>query len=218
MKKVLALLAIILIPIMAFAANEELDVSSFELWGVKPFTPQSGQYDVRIYNTYVPPEGSDISNHANEFLTDGSMIPLDLDDLPVGGNDSADGHVPLFSVVVSGTTGKNETVKLGIVVRPFMDIENKNAPVGTHFVASYTRQYGNDTKTGNLDGLTASQGDVAGKSWKEDGISIIEKSTASENLEYQLDVQVNRHRDQDKIISGTVYAMTIDVSLIVEVE
>lgn len=218
MKKVLALLAIILIPIMAFAANEELDVSRFELWGVKPFTPQPGKYVVRIYNTYEPPEGSDISNHANEFLTDGSVIPLDLDDLPDGGNDSADGHVPLFTVVVSGTTGINETVKLGIVVRPFMDIENNNNPVGTHFVASYTRQYGNDTKTGNLDGLTASQGDVAGKSWKENGISIIEKSTASENLEYQLDVQVNRHRDQDKIIPGTVYAMTIDVSLIVEVE
>lgn len=216
MKKVLALLVIILIPIMAFAANEELDVSRFELWGVKPFTPQPGKYVVRIYNTYEPPEGSDISNHANEFLTDGSVIPLDLDDLPAGGNDSADGHVPLFSVVVSGTTG-NETVKLGIVVRPFMDIENKNAPVGTHFVASYTRQHGDISETGSLDGLTAGQENVAGVSWKGDGIVIVEKSS-SENLEYQLDVRVNRHRSGDAIISGTVYAMTIDVSLIVEVE
>ena len=212
MKKVLALLAIILIPIMAFAANEELDVSSFELWGVKPFTPQSGQYDVRIYNTYVPPEGSDISNHANEFLTDGSMIPLDLEALPGGGN-NAD-HVDLFSVVVSGTTWTNETVKLRIIVRPFVNIEDNNKLVESHFKASYILNIGDTSKTGTLKTTTGDS--VAGSPLNGNDISVIKGSEAN-NFEYQLDVQLNRNQS-DSVPSGTVYAMTIDVSLIVEVE
>lgn len=212
MKKVLALLAIILIPIMAFAANEELDVSRFELWGVKPFTPQPGNYDVRIYNTYEPPEGSDISNHANEFLTDGSVIPLDLEALPGGGN-KAD-HVDLFSVVVSGTTGKNETVKLGIVVRPFVNIEDNNEFVESHFKASYILNIGDTSKAGTLKTTTGDR--VAGSPLNGNDISVI-KSSEANNFEYQLDVQLNRNQS-DSVPSGTVYAMTIDVSLIVEVE
>ena len=220
MKKVFLSL-FLLIPVLCFA--DPLSSGTIELWGVKPYNLEQGQYEVTIINTYTPPPGSSTENHQNEFLSDGSIIPIDLKKIPTGGNDSSEGHVDLFTVEVRGKgVPEGEEASLKITVRPFENIADPSDLVPTHFVGSYDYASTSGYTVENIvinGGVTGNK--IAGATWNESGFQTNRDNDSGQDAPvdyvYKAKVQFNR-LNSDEPSANAVYAMRIDVALVVETD
>lgn len=202
MKKVLALVILVMISLAIFAEGEQpvLAEGSLQLWGVKPFTTkEKGEYHVTIQNTYTPSADSNIENNSGVFLTDGKRIPISIDDIPY--KDSGKSAADLFKVVVEGVYGNSESASLKINFRPFVCVDNTFDPIQIQFHWFWNDR--NQTKTAK---------DAEGFC---EEFSIPE-GTANESFKYSLDFKAMLDGRYSENIGKANFAMLIDVYLIVE--
>lgn len=205
--------------ISSIVFSEPLATGQIDLVGIKPYSVSQGKYDVTIINTYTPPAGSTTDNHANQFLSNGSIIPIDLAALPTGGNNAEEGHVNLFSVTVRGNdVPVGESSRLEITLRPFENTDNPNDLVKTHFMGKY--EFSSSTgnfASGELNRITAS--DSSGQVWKNRALETNKDSNqvGPIDYEYNANIQINR-LESNVLTNGAIYAMKIDVALVVEAD
>ena len=202
MKKLLALVILVMISLAIFAEGEQpvLEEGSLQLWGVKPFTTkEKGEYHVTIQNTYTPSADSNIENNSGVFLTDGKMIPISIDDIPY--KDSGESAADLFKVVVEGVYGNSESASLKINFRPFICVDNTFDPIQIQFHWSWDGR--NQTETAK---------DAEGFC---EEFSIPE-GTENESFIYSLDFKAMLDGRGSENIENANFAMQIDVYLIVE--
>ena len=217
MKKVIFFFLFFIISSVVF--GESLATGQINLVGIKPYSVSQGKYDVTIINTYTPPAGSTTDNHANQFLSNGSIIPIDLAALPTGGNNAEEGHVNLFSVTVRGNdVPVGEKAQLVITLRPFENTANQNDLVKTHFVGTY--EFSSSTgssASGELNGITAN--DSSGEIWSNRALETNKDSNqvGPIDYEYNANIQINR-LESNVLTNGAIYAMKIDVALVVEAD
>lgn len=216
MKKVIFFFLFFIISSVVF--GESLATGQINLVGIKPYSVSKGKYDVTIVNTYTPPD-STIENHANQFLSNGSIIPIDLAALPTGGNNAEEGHVNLFSVTVRGNdVPVGEKSRLEITLRPFENTGNPNDLVKTHFVGTY--DFSSSTgksDSGKLKGITAS--DSSGQVWSNSALETNKDSNQVGPIDYEYNANIKINRLESNVLTnGAIYAMKIDVFLVVEAD
>lgn len=205
MKKLLALVILVMISLAIFAEGEQpvLAEGSLQLWGVKPFTTKKkGEYHVTIQNTYTPSADSNIENNSGMFLTDGKMIPISIDDIPKKDSDNSVA-ADLFRIVIEGVYGSSEKASLKVNFRPFVCVDNTFDPIQIQFHWFWDDR--NQTKTAK---------DAEGFC-EEFSIS---EGTANGSFKYSLDFKAMLDGRYSENIGKANFAMLIDVYLIVEVE
>lgn len=203
MKKLLALVILVMISLAIFAEGEQpvLEEGSLQLWGVKPFTTkEKGEYHVTIQNTYTPSAGSNIENNSGVFLTDGKMIPISITDIPDKDSDNSVA-ADLFRIVIEGVYGSSEKASLKVNFRPFVCVDNTFDPIPIQFHWSWA---------GNPNTGTAKDAEGLCKEFS------IPSGTPNESFEYSLDVKAKLDGRGSNNIGKANFAMLIDVYLIVE--